>query len=227
LLPTTGFQPGTLVEWVAAEGSGASTLALLVGRAAQGTKVVGPAAIKDASDTESDSTPGGGALVIVDRQRRFYPPAAARMALNPQQLIVLCPDNLRDHRWALVQALGCPGVAAVVDWSEKLDGRTFRRLQLAAEAGNSLGLLVRPLAALGQPSWSQVQLLVRAVPSPPEAAVAGRRVRVEVIRAQGEQAGRWIEVEINDETHAVHLASTMATPTSAQRPFANRRAEAS
>ena len=127
-LPEKGFRPGTLVEWLSrGEGDGTATLAF---RAAAG------------------ACRGGGAVVVLDRTGEFYPLAAVAQGIEPARLIVVHPGNKADHAWALDQALRCPAVAAVVAWPEsldgKLDGRTFRRLQLAVEQGGGLGLLIRP-----------------------------------------------------------------------------------
>ena len=112
---------------------------------------------------------GGGAVVVLDRTGEFYPLAAVAQGIEPARLIVVHPGNQADHTWALDQALRCPAVAAVVAWPEsldgKLDGRTFRRLQLAVEQGGGLGLLIRPESVRCQPSWADVRLLVEPLPS--------------------------------------------------------------
>ena len=53
----------------------------------------------------------------------------------------------RERFWALEQSLRAGACSAVLAWPRGLDGRGLRRLQLAAEAGRSLGLLFRPLVA--------------------------------------------------------------------------------
>ncbi|MCB1511641.1 MAG: hypothetical protein H6821_07015 [Planctomycetaceae bacterium] len=140
LLPQRGFQQGSLVEWIAGGvGSGASLLALLAARSA---------------------CYGGGALVLVDRGQSFYPPAANACQLDLQNTIVVHPANGRDECWAIEQALRCPDVAAVVAWPARLTSQAFRRLQLAAEHGSSLGLLIRSATARNESSWASVRMLV-------------------------------------------------------------------
>jgi protein ImuA len=191
LLPGGGFRRGTLAEWLSAgEGSGAATLALAVARRA---------------------CQEGGALVVLDRSREFYPPAAVRLGIQPENLIVVQAGSEADHRWALDQALRCVGVAAVLAWPEKLDGRTFRRLQLAAEEGGGLGLLIRPPAARGEPSWADVRLLVEPLPAEPWPSPK-RRLRIHLLRCRGGANGRHVDLEIDDETHPVHLAARLADP---------------
>ena len=159
-LPENGFRPGTLVEWLfRGEGDGTATLAFRA--AAEALRAV------------AGACRGGGAVVVLDRTGEFYPLAAVAQGIEPGRLIVVHPGNKADHTWALDQALRCPAVAAVVAWPEsldgKLDGRTFRRLQLAVEQGGGLGLLVRPESVRSQPSWADVRLLGRT-------AAAARRL---------------------------------------------------
>jgi protein ImuA len=188
LLPGLALRRGALIEWLGQEGGGATTLALIAARQACGPRQ---------------------AIVVVDRQRRFYPPAAAGLGIDLESLIVVSPRNQRDYLWALTQALGCPGVAAVLCWPEKLDDKAFRRLQLAAERGGGLGFLVRPVEVRGSPTWSELQLLVQPVP-----VEEGRRFQVSVLRDRGGNAGKLIEWELNDESNTLHLTSLDPQPSS-------------
>jgi hypothetical protein len=145
-----------------------------------------------------EASRGGGLVVISGRTQQFYAPAALALGISPQQLVILRPVSAADEIWALDQALRCRGVAAVWTHLPCLDERDFRRLQLAAEEGGTLGLLGRPAQARGQPSWSDVQLLVE-----PIAAPASRRVRVEVLRIRSGVAGKSVTLEIDDTTGEV------------------------
>jgi protein ImuA len=191
ILPEGGFRSGTLVEWLAAgEGSGAATLGLLTAAGA--------------------CHRSGGGVVVVDRSGEFYPPAAVRAGIDPERLIIVHAGSKADHHWALDQSLRCPAVAAVVAWPEAVDGkfdvRTFRRLQLAAEEGGGLGLLIRPGAARHQPSWADVRLLVEPLPT---ASPDGRerRLRIFLLRCRAAAGERHVEVEIDDETHPMSMAA--------------------
>ncbi len=193
ILPGGGMRRGTLVEWLAeGDGTGATTLAVLTAR---------------------EACSQGGALVVVDGGRQFYPPAAARLGIALDRLLLIHVDNRADHDWAFDQALRCPAVAAAIAWPEslggQLDGRTFRRLQLAAERSGSLGLLLRPADARAAPSWADLRLLVeprpRASPQAPR-----RRLRVVLLRGRGGGEGRGVEVEFDDETHPLLMAAPFA-----------------
>jgi hypothetical protein len=145
---------------------------------------------------------GGGALVVLDRRRAFYPPAAWVWGLGPSDLLIVRSREKADERWALDQALRCPAVAAVWAPLRELDGRTFRRLQLAAEQGRGLGLLLRPTAARHQPSWADVRLLVQ----PLAGETPARRLRVEVLRCRGGRAGAQVELELDEGLGTVREA---------------------
>ena len=118
---------------------------------------------------------------------------------------------------------------------EALDDRWFRRFQLAAEQSGCLGLLLRPAKYRGDPSWSEVQLAVRAgrersrereeeaveLPRasevfnepPVEAAVEHERwLRVELVRCRraryprdGSSGGEHAVVNLKLEEHHGHL----------------------
>ena len=145
-LPQGGFQRGQLIEWLSAyQGSGATCWAL------QSCRIQTTGAL--AANNQS--------IVIIDTEHTFYPPAAFGMGIDLERLVIIRPKNAADAMWALDQSLRCPAVAAACAVLPRLDPRDFRRLQLAAEQGNTIGHLLRPLSVHGQPSWSDFQLLVR------------------------------------------------------------------
>lgn len=196
LLPGDGLLPGSLVEWlVADQGEGTATLAIVV--AAQVLK-------------------HGGALVVVDARGEFYPPAAQALGIEPERVIVVRPRNARDTFWALEQSLRSGGVAVVYGRVEGGDALVFRRLQLAAETGGSLGFLLRPAAGRAQTCWADARLVVHALPGAgPRQAVDWRwRLRVELLHGRGKPGGDTVELELNDEdeTHALRLVAPVARP---------------
>ena len=143
-LPGGGYHPGSVVEWVShAPGDGGLTLALLAAKAAMGEH-------KHA--------------VIVDPQQQFYPPAAKALGVAVERLIVLHPSNTADAMWSFDQSLRCPALAAVIAWQDKINDINARRLQLAAEQGCTLGLLLRRADRIvGQPTWTELTWQVRPI----------------------------------------------------------------
>jgi protein ImuA len=214
LLAGGGFRRGTLVEWLAAgRADGAATLALLAAR---------------------PLLAAGGALVVIDRGRMYYPPAAARLGIALANVIVVRPANQADHAWALDQALRARGVAVVWTCLEKRDAHTLRRLQLAAETSGAVGLLLRGGQARDEPSWADVRLWVE--PIAVSSSERNRRLRVELLRSRAHFAYGAVELEIpsleeiatkdssarwkgtQHETRAVHLASQLAAAKTGRRP---------
>jgi len=198
LLPERGFRRGSLVEWLAdGEGTGAGLLAMLCAREAAGD---------------------GGAVVVIDQAREFYPPAAVRLGIEPARLIVVHAVGAADNAWALDQTIRAAGVAVVIAWPEEHGnrpaGKSFRRLQLAAEQSGVLGLLIRPAVVRHEPSWADARLLIEPLAL---RSRNRRRLRIHLLRCRGGTGGRSVEVEIDDETHTVHPAAELAHPTACRR----------
>ena len=147
LLGAEVLRPGVIIEWVV-EGAGAGAARLVL-----------PAAI--------EALQKGGALVVIDDRQEFYPPAALRLGLDLERTVVVRPRNRQEALWALEQALRCSGVAATLGWIDRLDDRTFRRLQLATEQGGGWGLFLRPIAARKEPTWADLRWLVQPLPGSP------------------------------------------------------------
>jgi hypothetical protein len=168
LLPSGGLRHGMLVEWLGGESSRAveRKSSRAVEREGFGyCSTALPLFCSSAAVTLSllaarEACREGGTLVVIDRQQNFYPPAAAGWGIDLERLIVVRPRSARDELWAAVQSLRSSAVAAVWGMIDRLDSRAFRRLQLAAQAGRTLGLFLRPPSARGQPSWADVRLEV-------------------------------------------------------------------
>jgi hypothetical protein len=149
-LPGGGYESGTVVEYLqTCAGSGATALALAAAREALNA-------------TERF-------CLIVDWRQQFYPPAAAALGIDLKRVVIVRPHSLADRLWAIDQALRSPAIVAVIAEVEHLDDRAARRLQLAAQRGGGLGLLVRGAGRSWQPSWAEVQWLVRPMPQQPVA----------------------------------------------------------
>lgn len=169
-LPNGGYAAGTLVEWIAEDaGCGSSTLSLLTARQAIAE---------------------GKYLLVVDRERTFYPPAAVALGIRSEQMIVVHPQNNEDLQWAVDQGLRCTAVGAVLASFQELDDRVARRLQLAAEIGGGLGLFLhygrkRWRNPTSTPSWADVQWHVTPLPTPPNQ----RCFDLRLARCRGGRAG--------------------------------------
>ena len=102
---------------------------------------------------------------MIDREGTFHPPAAVALGIPWQQLLVVRPQNAQEELWAIDQALRCAGVAAVWAPLNRIGTHDFRRLQLAAESSEAVGLLLRNKPWRKEPSWAHMQIAVTPLAS--------------------------------------------------------------
>ncbi|HET8552157.1 MAG TPA: translesion DNA synthesis-associated protein ImuA [Gammaproteobacteria bacterium] len=101
-------------------------------------------------------------IVCVDPPFLPYAPALTRWS-PPDQLMLVEAQTDADSLWATETCLRA-GCGAVLCWLIRLTNRALRRLQLAAEEGNALALLFRPMRASAQPSPAVLRLAVQPRP---------------------------------------------------------------
>ena len=137
VLPGGGWPEAALVELlIAADGLG--ELSLLLPMLAALTQAERP-------------------VLVVAPPYRVNAPAWQAAGLRLSQLHVLEAPP-KDALWAMEQALraGCCG--AVLGWPMQAGDQELRRLQVAAEAGQSLAFAFRPLRARDNPSPAPLRL---------------------------------------------------------------------
>lgn len=198
LLPDVMSLRGGLIEWLSdAKGAGSTSLAILASQPAVNDEL----------------------WVIVDGQHEWHAAGFALLPVDLRRMVLVKPKRPTDVLWAAEQALRTRGVGVVVCEVDRLSPAAFRRLQLAAERGGSLGVLLRPERVRHQPSWAECRLLVRplAMAGPAKASQPRRRWLVELLRARGEFNTRSVIVELNDADGRMCLAAELASATTAAR----------
>lgn len=123
LLPGRGFPRGALIEFLADRGSGAVALSLVAAR---------------------EACREGGALVVIDRERQFYPPAAANLGIDLANALFVRPRHPKRAALGLEPSAELAGHrGGVVVAGETGRSRVSR---IAARRGNwrSSGLLHSP-----------------------------------------------------------------------------------
>ncbi|MEO7251490.1 MAG: translesion DNA synthesis-associated protein ImuA [Arenimonas sp.] len=114
-------------------------------------------------------------IVVIAPPYRLYAPAWQRAGVCLTQLQVI-DANGKDALWAMEQSLraGCCG--AVIGWPLRADDNALRRLQVAAETGQTLGFVFRPISAQGNPSPAPLRLSLRG---------SGDGVELRVLKCRG------------------------------------------
>lgn len=92
-----------------------------------------------------------------------YVPAWQTAGIDPQQLVMVKASG-DQALWAAEQCLrsGCFG--AVLCWPHKIGDRALRRIQVAAETGETLAFAYRSLSEAANPSPAALRLAIDAAP---------------------------------------------------------------
>jgi hypothetical protein len=128
-----------------------------------------------------------------------YAPALAQRGLPLERMLLVRSDSLQESLWATEQALRCPAVGAVLSWPAYIVDRNIRRLQLAAEAGDSLGFLYRPPEAARESSPAALRLRLHA---------ACDGLTIEIQKVRGGRAGIRLQCR-NKDAVVVHTPAAV------------------
>lgn len=87
--------------------------------------------------------------------------ALSGLGLEPAQLLWIKPSRDTDALWACEQVLRSASCGAVLFWATHIRSDNLRRLLLAAQAGETLCFVMRPLAAAQDASPAPLRLSLR------------------------------------------------------------------
>lgn len=114
-------------------------------------------------------------------------PVLQAAGLSLERLYALHPNTETDRIWAMEQILREPDTGLLIAWPGRLPTRQVRRLQLAAEQGDSIGLLMQPRAQASSHSLAALRLGL---------AADGRHLGVTLCRQRGGPAHVRVRVEL-------------------------------
>lgn len=161
VLPGGGWQSGTIVELMAAQ-PGIGELRLLM------------PALARITNTERH-------VALVAPPYVPFAPALSQHGIRLERMLCIKAQKPVDILWAFEQTLRCKSFGAVLAWAASIKDREVRRLQLAAEAGRSIGFLYRSPAAALEASPAAVRLRLQAD--------AAGRLDIDVLKCRGGRNG--------------------------------------
>jgi protein ImuA len=154
-----------------------------------------------------------GPVVWIAARSDLYGPGLVEAGLDLSRLIVV--EAGRHTLWACEEALRTKGVAAVVAECRQVNLTASRRLQLAAESGGAIGLLLREAATTRGATAARTRLRIGSLAS----GLASPRWRLMIERAAGGapaqfalvwDKGVWRDVRDIRPAHRVGLAAQPA-----------------
>jgi len=105
----------------------------------------------------------GERIMLIDPPYVPYPQAWQAAGIDLRWLMVV-EANARDALWATEQCLRSGSCGAVLCWPQQADDRALRRLQVAAETGQTLAFACRPAHAALNPSPAALRIAIDVRP---------------------------------------------------------------
>ncbi|MGI9263891.1 MAG: translesion DNA synthesis-associated protein ImuA [Gammaproteobacteria bacterium] len=172
MLPGGGWPDASLIE-ILVEHHGTGELQLLL-----------PLLEKLSQKDDTQQSPKGWLCWIAPP---YIPNAPALLAggVDISRVLLVHARDDREALWAMDQAMRSGGCELVLGWVRQTKGQQLRCLQLAAEEGNTTGILFRPSSAIGESSAASLRLML----SP------GSDGRIDIIKNRG---GRPASLPIQD-----------------------------
>ncbi|MBM0107980.1 translesion DNA synthesis-associated protein ImuA [Steroidobacter sp. S1-65] len=194
VLPGGGWQAGTVVELMPVS-EGIGELQLLM-----------PALAK--------ITQGERHVAMIAPPYIPYAPALLRHGLRLEHFWIIRAQSATDILWSAEQTLRCKSFGAVLAWPQAIRDREVRRLQLAAEAGNSVGFVYRPPSAARESSPAAVRLRLQSD--------ASGQLNIDVVKCRGARAGMTLAVSgwrsgVSQNSEADVAVAPLYQPLSANR----------
>jgi len=117
----------------------------------------------------------GRPIVLLQPPHRPQILALAALGVAPAQLVWLRSANSGDALWAAENVLRSGSCGALLFWQNHLRGEALRRLHLAAQGGETLFCMLRPLATAQDASPAPLRLSLRPAPGGLEIGFVKRR----------------------------------------------------
>jgi cell division inhibitor SulA len=119
---------------------------------------------------------GGESIVLIAPPHLPHAPAFAAAGIDPRRMIVVAAAEDKHRWWAAEQVLRADSAGALLFWPGSLAEQRLRRLQVAAQEGETLAFVFASTARAAQAS--PAPLRIRLSP-------AGAHLRVDVFKRRG------------------------------------------
>jgi protein ImuA len=159
-------------------------------------------------------------VLFCDPAPGLYPPAVVAAGISLDRIWIVRPRLRNELIWAASECLRCKGVGAVIAPMGRLSMVEARRLQLAAESGGGVGILLRPAGS--ESAIYAAATRWQITPARGERTV--QRFKVQLVHGHGGRVGQSVYLEVSRETDSVRAVAAMAHRSSA--PAAKARASA-
>jgi protein ImuA len=157
-----------------------------------------------------------GPVLWVVRRRDLFAPGIAQAGLAPERVLYAEATDDAEALALMEEGLRHRGLGAVIGEVKRASMPNTRRLQLAAEGGKTIALLLKRHAReggnpLAVPSAAVTRWRIAAAPSAPlpVAGIGRARWRVELVRQRGGEPHEWI-MEACDDTGRLALPARLA-----------------
>jgi hypothetical protein len=186
VLPGGGWQSGTLVELMPDQ-TGIGELSLLMPSLARITQ-------------------GERHIAFISPPFIPFAPALSQHGICLERLLVINAQSAKDMLWCMEQTLRCKSFGAVLAWPTALIDREIRRLQLAAEAGASIGFVYRSLQSAQETSPAAVRLCLKRTEQ--------HSLEIQILKCRGTRGGIKLTIHPHEDepvNGVCNLRSTQKT----------------
>ena len=144
-------------------------------------------------------------IIWCDPKGELYPPALLELGIHLKNVYILHPQSIADENWAIAECLRCKGVGVVIAAPQRIDRIEARRLQLAAETGGTVAILLRHTGPRSNIYAAATRWLVS--PAPGERTV--QRWKVQLLHGHGGRIGQSVFLEYSRESREIRAVRTI------------------
>jgi len=136
----------------------------------------------------------GGPCIWISVTKTLFPPSLTYFGIEPDRVIFVAPQRIKDVLWALEEALKCEGIAAVIAELPEIGFTQSRRLQLAVEQSKVTGFILRTSPRSAGTTACAARWKITPIPSQQAYGLPGvghPRWQIELLKVRNGRPGTW------------------------------------